>query len=257
MAPVNPSLLFEEAHLLLRRQTTVKSLLEPSPDDLQTIYIIIGMSIFILIVWHIPYVNYILYPFKVLTIGLHEFGHASATILTGGHVDGIELDPNLGGVTHTKGGIATISLPAGYIGSTFWGSLMLFAGFDVTASKWVSIVVAGVLLLLLIWARNWLARGIAISFAALIVLLFIFVPVALRYAMLWMGTMSALYSLYDIVDDLIKRRVNESDASQFSRVCGRGILSPKVWGVLWLLIAIIFVAASIIGAIIAFKNVQN
>ncbi|KAJ3342716.1 hypothetical protein HDU93_001288 [Gonapodya sp. JEL0774] len=253
MAPViTPEL---AAHAFYRRQAAaaVVSAITPSDDDLRTIYIIVGMSVFILIVWNIPYLEYILYPFKVLTIGLHEFGHASATILTGGHVEGIELDPHLGGVTHTRGGISKISLPAGYIGSTFWGALMLFAGFDTTASKYVSIVVAAVMLLILLWARNWLARGIAVAFAAVIILLFIFLPVGLRYAMLWMGTMSALYSLYDIVDDLIKRRVNESDASQFARVCGCGIIGPKTWGVIWLVISFAFVAAAIIGAIVAFK----
>lgn len=30
----------------------------------------------IAIVWHIPYVKYVLYPFKMLTIAFHEFSHA-------------------------------------------------------------------------------------------------------------------------------------------------------------------------------------
>lgn len=37
--------------------------------------------------------------------------------------------------------------------------------------------------------------------------------------------MSALYSVWDIFDDLVSRKVNESDASKFAEICRCALLS--------------------------------
>jgi len=86
----------------------------------------------------------------MLTIAFHEFGHAMAACLTGGRVKSISLDPREGGVTHMQGGINAITLPAGYLGSSFIGALLIFCGFNIVASKVASIVL-GVCFLLTLW----------------------------------------------------------------------------------------------------------
>jgi hypothetical protein len=75
--------------------------------------------------------------------------------------------------------------------------------------------------------------------------------VALRYFVLFIGVMNCLYSVWDICDDLIFRKVNESDASAFSKVVGG---PPQFWGVIWLLISIAFFGAGIVVGILAFKT---
>jgi hypothetical protein len=85
----------------------------------------------------------------MLTIAFHEFGHAFAAILTGGKVESISLDPNEGGVTHMRGGKQAITLPAGYLGSSIIGALLIFCGFDIVASKIASIVLGVCFLLTL------------------------------------------------------------------------------------------------------------
>jgi len=60
-------------------------------------------------------------PLKLLTTFLHEFGHATACWLTCGKVASISVETNEGGVTKTLGGSQWIILPAGYLGSSFWG----------------------------------------------------------------------------------------------------------------------------------------
>jgi len=93
----------------------------------------------------------------MLVIAFHEFGHAIMAVLTGGKVESISLDPNEGGVTHMRGGKQAFTLPAGYLGSSLIGALLILCGFNIVASKVASIVLGVCFLLTLWWARrDWL-----------------------------------------------------------------------------------------------------
>jgi hypothetical protein len=93
----------------------------------------------------------------MLVIAFHEFGHAFAAVCTGGKVVGITLDPREGGETRMLGGKSGITLPAGYLGSSLIGALLIFCGFHVNASKIASIVLGVCFLLILWWGkRDWL-----------------------------------------------------------------------------------------------------
>jgi Peptidase M50B-like len=158
-------------NLLLRRSLTVNS------TQGVTLGVIVAYAVVIALLWNLPYVRWSLWPFKVsakqsrwiildalteslqqmLVIAFHEFGHAIMACCTGGRVKSISLDPREGGVTHMQGGISAITLPAGYLGSSFIGALLIFCGFDIVASKVASIVLGVCFLLILWWARkDWL-----------------------------------------------------------------------------------------------------
>ena len=127
-----------------------------------------------------------------------------------------------------RGGNPYITLPAGYIGSLLWGSAMVIAGFSDLGSKVMAVLVGLAMLITLIWARNALTVVITIlSTAVLGLLWWLDQSKYLRFYILFLGVMSSLYSLWDIIEDLIKRKVNESDASQYSRLCCRGTLGPR------------------------------
>ena len=56
-----------------------------------------------------------------------------------------------------SGGIQWITLPAGYLGSSFIGACLIACGFDTNASKIASLVLAACFFVTLWWARrNWL-----------------------------------------------------------------------------------------------------
>ena len=189
----------------------------------------------------------------MLVIAFHEFGHAFAAVLTGGRVKSISLDPREGGVTHMYGGIQGITLPAGYLGSSLIGALLIFCGFNVVASKVASIVLGVCFLLTLWWGRrDWLTiLTILLAVGLLVGCWFIKQGEALRFVVLFIGVMSSLYSIWDICDDLILRKVNESDSSVFAKRYGG---SSQCWGVIWSIISILFMVAGIVAGIAAFKQ---
>ena len=182
-------------HPLLRRGLSVNSTQEA------TLGVIVAYIVIIALLWNLPYVRWSLWPFKMLVIAFHEFSHAATACCTGGRVESISLDPREGGVTHMRGGISAITLPAGYLGSSLIGALLIFCGFDIVASKIASIALGVCFLLTLWWARkDWLTIvTVLLSVALLVACWFIKHAEPLRFVVLFIGVMSALYSVWDIV----------------------------------------------------------
>ena len=216
----------------------------------------------------------------MLTVGLHEFSHAFIGCLTCAKIEAIEIDPDEGGVTrmvglyikgekarpsitslycHMKkrGGIPMCTLPAGYLGSSLIGAVLVACGFNILASKIASIILGVCLLFTLWWAKNWLTRGIGLLFIGVMVFLWWLAHGAgLKYFVLFIGVMSCLYCLWDILDDLVFRKLHESDAAKFAQVCG-SCMSSRVWGVFWFLISLVFFIAGILIGLVAFKEDQQ
>ncbi|KAF8061708.1 peptidase M50B-like-domain-containing protein [Lyophyllum atratum] len=227
-----------------------------TPNDTQKITLIVaGVYILVIgILWHVPYLRLIIYPFKLLTVGFHEMSHAIMGVLTCARIHSIELDPDEGGSTRMSGGVQWLTLPAGYLGSSLIGACLIACGFNTNASKIASIVLAVFFLFTLWWARrNLLTWALIFGMSGLVVLFwFVGGGVALRYFVLFIGVMSCMYVLWDVIDDTIARKVNESDASAFAHICG--CFPSQVWGVIWLIQAFIFFALGVIVGLVAFKQ---
>lgn len=239
--------------LLQPSQLLRRSLQNPSRAQRITLGVIAAYAVGIAILWNLPYIKYILWPFKMLVIAFHEFGHAITAILTGGRVKSISLDPNEGGVTHLQGGISALTLPAGYLGSSIIGALLTFCGFNIVASKVASIALAFCFLLTIWWGkRDWLTiLTILLAVGLLVGCWFIANALALRFVVLFIGVMSSLYSVWDICDDLILRKVNSSDASVFAKRYGG---SSQCWGLIWSIISLLVMAGGIVAGLAAFPQ---
>ncbi|KAG4182516.1 hypothetical protein ERO13_A09G048600v2 [Gossypium hirsutum] len=192
-------------------------------------------TVVILALWR----TILLRPFKLVTVFLHEASHAIACKLTCGHVEGIQVHADEGGTTQTRGGIYWLILPAGYLGSSFWGMVLILASTNLLTARIAAGCFVAALLIVLCVAKNGLSFSLV---------LFGFFKKQQRFA--YFGVMNSLFSVYDIYDDLISRRVHSSDAEKFAEVCpcpcnGVG------WGVIWGLISLVFLCGAMyIGLVI-------
>lgn len=246
----------ELAHELTKR-VDAKTLLTPNATQRTTLIVAGCYIIAIAILWHVPVLNWLIYPFKLLTVGFHEMSHAVAGVLTCARIHSIELDPDEGGATRMSGGIPLITLPAGYLGSSFIGACLIACGFDINASKVATLVMAAFFLFTLWWARRDITTWILILGMSGLIVAFWFIKeaVALRFLVLFIGVMSCMYVLWDVIDDTIARKVNTSDAAVYAQMCG--CCPSQVWGVIWLIQAFIFFVAGVLVGLAAFKDSQE
>ncbi|XWS30724.1 hypothetical protein CRYUN_Cryun23aG0012900 [Craigia yunnanensis] len=144
-------------------------------------------TVVILALWR----TVLLTPFKLITVFLHEASHAIACKLTCGHVEGIKVHADEGGVTQTRGGVYWLILPAGYLGSSFWGMALILASTNLTTAR----IAAGCFLLALVvvlfYAKNWTLRGLCIGFIIFIAIIWLLQERTtvriLRYVILFIG----------------------------------------------------------------------
>ncbi|MDR3615512.1 MAG: M50 family metallopeptidase [Candidatus Obscuribacterales bacterium] len=79
----------------------------------------------------VPYVSVLFTPITQFTTLVHELGHAVVCVLTGGQVGGLTIvsdGSGHGGVTYTRGGIPFFYTQAGYLGTAFFGSTLIYLG---------------------------------------------------------------------------------------------------------------------------------
>ncbi|KAI0073276.1 hypothetical protein K474DRAFT_1678024 [Panus rudis PR-1116 ss-1] len=219
--------------------------LTPTHDQVPTLYVIVVYAVIIFALWNIPGARVLINPLKLLTIGWHELCHITMAVLTGGSVTKVSIDPDTGGATHVEGGIPFIILSAGYVGSTFFGGVLVLSGFDTLIAKIMSFIIGLGLVLPLVLVRDKLTILLTICYEGLLVgFWFIDHAQALRWYCLFVGVMNVLFVIWDIADDKYFRKANDSDATQFS------IMFPSIGAHVWAFIWMVFEIAVLIGFVL-------
>ncbi len=204
------------------------------------IALVLGLGLVSVLLWHVPLLGWIFYPFQLFGTFVHELCHGLAAIITGGEFRRFAVHPNLSGVAFSAGGIRWIIISAGYVGSALFGSLLVLLSAWNAPARRVLIgmgVVLGLLCLLFVRNLFGIASGLAIA-AALIwagrtlsarwadgLLLFLAVQMMLN----------AINSLFDLVQLSTLRSGLPTDAEIMARLTG---IPAVVWAVLWTAIAL-------------------
>ena len=80
------------------------------------------------VLWFIPFAEFLTYPFRIFVTFIHEGGHALAALVTGNSVASLSVATNASGETYTtQGGVISqiFISSAGYLGSMAFGALLL------------------------------------------------------------------------------------------------------------------------------------
>jgi hypothetical protein len=194
----------------------------------------LGLSLLALLFWD----TFVVYPFRVFVVFLHEISHGIAAVLTGGSIVSIGLTFDEGGVCLTRGGSRFLVLNAGYLGSLLFGALFLVLGERRRRARAVVAAIgAFTLVVTLLYVRSLF--GFVYGLLAAIVLLAVaskLQPVVSEMLLAGIGAMSCLYAVWDVASDVLLRSVAESDASALARLTG---VPAVFWGVLWMAVSLV------------------
>jgi hypothetical protein len=177
--------------------------------------------------------SFVVYPFRIFVVFLHEISHGLAAVLTGGAIVSIGLSFDEGGVCRTRGGWPFLILNAGYLGSLLWGSTFLVLGERRTRARSV-IALMGVFILgvTLVYVRTPFGFGYGLlAGSALVAVASRLRPAVSEVLLAAIGATSALYAVWDIASDVVLRHSSQSDAAALAQLTG---IPAAAWGVAWI-----------------------
>lgn len=186
--------------------------------------------------------TFLVYPFRIFVVFLHEISHGLAAVLTGGAIESIGLSFDEGGVCRTRGGSPFLILNAGYLGSLLWGALFLVLGGRRTRARGV-IAAIGVftLVVTLLYVRTLFGFGYGLATGmALVAVASRLRPAVSELLLAAIGATSALYAVWDITTDVLLRHSGESDAAALAALT---LVPAPVWGVLWIAVSLVVLVA--------------
>lgn len=98
------------------------------PDNFRRLSLVVVVIAFIIVyaLTNVPSLTFLLYPLQLFTTYVHEAGHGLAAIATGGRIIEFVVSADTSGYARTAGGWGWIVLPAGYVGTALFGSLLFY-----------------------------------------------------------------------------------------------------------------------------------
>jgi hypothetical protein len=200
-----------------------------------------------LVVSFTPWAQFLLYPFKLFTTWVHECGHALMTILVGGRVTSITIEPDTSGLTQSlipAGRVARgLVASSGYLGAAIVGCLLMAA---TRVERWAHVILlslgACMLFTLVLWMRHLFGVAVVLAWGVtLVALARKGTGHAPRFLLSLLAVQVALNSVYDIrVLFLIDR--GQSDAATMARL----FLMPSwMWGTAWMFMSVAMLGATV------------
>ena len=191
-----------------------------------------------------PWAPFLLYPFKLFTTWVHECSHALMTVLVGGRVTSIVIQPDTSGFTQSLVPVGRVArglvASAGYLGAAVVGCLLMAATRVEKRAPFILFSLGAFMLLtLVLWMRNAFGMAVVLVWSvALLMLARRRNAGAPRFLLSLLAIQVALNSVYDIrVLFLIDRR--QSDAATMARLF---LLPSWVWATSWMLASVAMLA---------------
>jgi len=230
----------------------------PVPTERVGLIWLVAAALATMIVWQLPYGNYILYPFTILATWFHEMGHGLTALLTGGHFERLLIYPDGSGLAYHSayrdGFLAgrmrdALVAAGGPMGPPLAGAALILASRRFQTAHY-SLLLMGALLLLsaLLWVRS-LFGLVAIPILGVVIL-----GIALRaprwgqaFTIQFLGVQACISTFHQLdylftPGGVIGGQAMPSDSSQIAR----NLLLPYwFWGGLMALASLLLLLQSL------------
>jgi hypothetical protein len=197
---------------------------------------LLGIALALIVLWQVPWLGWLAYPFRLFGTFVHELSHGLAAIATGGHFQRFSVQPDLSGLAWSAGGIRVVVSSAGYIGSAIFGGVLIALHARALSARVLLLgmgMVFGVLCLLFV--RNLF--GVASALVLTAALLF----AGLKFSAAWRDGLLKVLALQLILDGynslftvlhLARAGDTQTDAHAMAQLTW---LPASFWAVAWML----------------------
>ncbi len=207
----------------------------------------------VFILWNIPALSGVLYPFRLFVTFIHESGHGIAALLTGGEFGRMVISPDGSGFATTSGGARAIILPAGYLGAALFGALLFYLTNTIPFPKTMALLLAVMLALLTLLYTEFLSLAFLVGIGMALGLVALWRFADRGIAMLVLNFLAIVTGLNAVMDVLMLVRladlptagvIGQNDAAAFSAQVAP-ILPPAGWAFVWALLSLLIVGAAV------------
>lgn len=193
-------------------------------------------TILYLLLWFTPGLRLIAFPIEILCTFLHEFGHATFSIISGGHVHSLCVNMDGSGVTTMSGGSPGLETMGGYVGSAIFGNLMIRLSYKNASSIILKILSVCMLVAALFWFSNLIT-----TIALLVFSVALFIMSRAKFSSFILSFLGVACVIYIIQDFNVGPT---SDLQAYEREIG--FFSAKIWMYIWLAIVILLTGINVL-----------
>jgi hypothetical protein len=214
---------------------------------LRELMLVLGMAFTSIVLWRVPIIGWLWYPFQVYGTFVHELSHGIATVLTGGEFRRFVVNPDLSGTATSAGGIRWIVVSAGYLGSAAFGGILTLLSASAVPARRVLVALGLILgILSLLFVRN------LFGLAAGMVLTTLLVVAGRKLQELWADglllllavqmMLNAVDSVFGLVQLSALHGTTRTDAQIMAHATG---IPAIAWAALWSLLSLVILLASL------------
>ncbi len=206
----------------------------------------------VLLLWQVPELNGLLYPFRYFVTTIHEMSHGLAAVISGGTFLEYQVYASGAGVATTAHRAPWLVIPAGYVGTALFGAVLLFLVNRTAQAQAIAVILGlGLGAITLAFARSGTAILVGLlSAAALIALGWkaprLLVTFVLNVLAMLTG-LNAVLDLWGLLNSLDARAVTRlgnipNDAYHMAQAVG--LLPPAGWAMIWMAQALVLLGLS-------------
>jgi ABC-type transport system involved in multi-copper enzyme maturation permease subunit len=217
----------------------------------RNLVLVLAAAVIVYLLWNTRSLGFLFYPFRLFVTYVHEAGHGSMALLTGGQFIRLEIFADGSGQATTAGGISALVLPAGYLGAALFGAVLFYLVNRWHTSRSMSVILGVGLILFSILFAGLLTTAFVVGIGFGIVLIALGVKASrdintLILNILAMTTgLNAVLDLWFLVGNSgASLGTVRNDAAAFSNAVAP-LIPAAVWALLWSGLAIAILGASV------------
>jgi hypothetical protein len=214
-----------------------------------TLQLALVAALIAFILWNVPLLDFLLYPFRLFVTFIHEAGHSLMAEFTGGRVIEFTVFGNGTGVATTQGGNRLLILPAGYLGAAFFGAALFYLVNAVPFPRKISLAIGTLMIVIALFFR---ATGIALVVGAFTGLGLVVMGVrgSITLNILVLDLLSILTGLNAVLDLLFLVQNGHAGLSDLKNdAAAFAALTPGVptaiWALIWAILAILALGCAV------------